>query len=77
MFVTRIILLDLSERENFATLYEEMTAVESALETIESVLNEFHEQLGTITEQIRSMQIEAKDQEKKLENRRARNIVCL
>jgi hypothetical protein len=60
----------LSERENFAVLYNEMAETEKVLAQMEKMLNVFQSDIGTITSEILKMQKEAKLKELQVEQRR-------
>jgi hypothetical protein len=61
---------DLSERENFAVLYNDMMEAEKVLGQMEKMLNIFQSDIGTISSEIMKMQREAKLKELQVEQRR-------
>lgn len=68
MLLTRY--TDLSERENFAVLYNDMVEAEGVLGRMEAMLDVFQKDIGTITTEIMKMQKEAKLKELQVEQRR-------
>ena len=65
-----LVVLDLSERENFAVLYNDMLQAEKVLGQMESLLTVFQNDIGSITAEIVKMQKEAKLKELQVEQRR-------
>jgi hypothetical protein len=64
------VLLDLGERENFASLFSEMSSIESTLGKIEGILSEYSVEVGTIGNEIHRIQTDLMSKESRVNNRK-------